>query len=226
MKLTYFGHSCVQIEISDQTLLIDPFISPNEKASTIKIDQLMPDVLLLTHGHQDHIADAISIAKQSNAQVVAAFEVANWVGSQGIEKVQPINHGGLIQLPFGSVKAVNAIHSSSLPDGSYGGNPLGYVINYSEGTFYHSGDTALTYDMKLIGELYDLRGAALCIGDTFTMGPNDAVLAAEFIQCKKIVGIHYDTFPPIEIDHASAKKLFAEKGIELVLLDIGESLNL
>jgi len=226
MKITYYGHSCISIETGGKNILIDPFISPNGKASHINISDLQPDFIFLTHGHEDHVADAVAIAKASNAQVIAGFEVINWISKQGIENVHPVNQGGLITLPFGKVKVVNAIHSSSLPDGSYGGNPLGYVFLTDEGNFYHSGDTALTYDMKLIAESAPLTAAALCIGDNFTMGFKDAATAAEWVGAKKVVGIHYDTFPPIEIDHQAARDSFSGKGIELLLPAIGESVSL
>ncbi|MEM1157785.1 MAG: metal-dependent hydrolase [Verrucomicrobiota bacterium] len=226
MKITYYGHSCLQLEVGGKNILIDPFISPNEKAGHIDPDGLKPDYLLLTHGHEDHIADAVHIAENSGAQVIANFEVANWISKRNIGNVQPLNQGGTVQLETCSVKAVNAVHSSSMPDGSYGGNPLGYVIQSAEGNIYHSGDTALTYDMKLIAESTPLTAAALCIGDLFTMGIADAVTAAQWVGANKVIGLHYDTFPPIEIDHTAACQTFAESGIELNLLEIGGSLEL
>ncbi len=228
MKATYYGHSCLQLDIDGTTLLIDPFITPNEKAASIDVSALQPDYLLLTHGHEDHVADAVHIAEASGAQVIAGFEVANWISKRNIENVQPINHGGTVKLPCGSVKAVNAIHSSSMPDGDYGGNPLGFVIESADGSssFYHSGDTALTYDMKLIGESTTLTAAALCIGDVFTMGVKDASTAAQWVGAKRVIGLHYDTFPPLKIDHDQARKTFAAAGVELILLNIGESIEL
>lgn len=226
MKITYYGHSCVSVETGRNNILIDPFITPNGKASHIDITELKPDCIFLTHGHEDHVADAVAVAKASGAQVIAGFEVINWISKQGIENVHPVNQGGLISLPFGMVKVVNAVHSSSLPDGSYGGNPLGYVFLTDEGNFYHSGDTALTYDMKIIGKTTPAGTAALCIGDNFTMGIEDAATAAEWVGAKKVVGIHYDTFPPIEINHQAARDTFSRKGIELLLPGIGESVSL
>ena len=226
MKATYYGHSCLQLDLNGSQLLIDPFITPNEKAAHIDIDELKPDYLLLTHGHEDHIADAVHIAENSGAQVIANFEVANWISKRNIEKVQPLNYGGTVKLDSCSIKAVNAIHSSSMPDGSYGGNPLGFVITSDAGNFYHSGDTSLTYDMKLIAESTQLSAAALCIGDLFTMGITDAVTAAKWVGADKVIGLHYDTFPPIEIDHDAARQAFSEAGIELNLLEIGSSLEL
>ncbi|MGF1679378.1 MAG: metal-dependent hydrolase [Candidatus Methylacidiphilales bacterium] len=225
MKITFLGHSCIQLEVVDSTILIDPFITPNSLASHVDISSLRPDFIFLTHGHEDHVADAVSIANRSGATVVANFEVANWIASQGVANVKHVNPGGRLTFPFGSIRVVSAIHSSSLPDGSYGGNPMGYLFITSDGHFYHSGDTALTLDMKLIPDFAPLKAAALCIGDTFTMGAEDAALAADFIQCSEIIGIHYDTFPPIAIDHSAAKAAFASRNHRLHLPAIGESVT-
>ncbi len=224
MKITNYGHSCLAVELAGKDILIDPFISLNEKAAHIDLKSLQPDVILITHGHQDHIADAITIAAQSDAQVIANYEVATWLQAQGVENVHPVNHGGSTSIDdMIRVKYVNAIHSSGLPDGTYGGNPGGFIIADSTQSFYHSGDTALTLDMKLIPEEFNLTAAALCIGDNFTMGPEDAAKAADFIQCQEIIGIHYDTFPPIRIDHEKARQAFSSQGRHLYLLDIGEA---
>lgn len=225
MQITYYGHSAFGLEIAGKHVLIDPFISPNEKAAHIDVGQIPADFILVTHGHQDHIADVVPIAQRTGATVVSTFEMVNWFGQQGIEKAHPMNHGGSWQFDFGKLKMVNAIHSSSLPDGSYGGNPVGFVIQAEGKTFYYSGDTALTYDMKLIGEEFDLDFAFLCLGDNFTMGVQDAVKAADFIHCKDIIGMHFDTFGYIEIDHAAAQKAFSEAGCQLALMEIGSSLE-
>jgi L-ascorbate metabolism protein UlaG (beta-lactamase superfamily) len=223
MKLTYYGHSAFEIETNNQTLLFDPFITPNPLAKAVDVNKLTPDYILISHGHVDHIADAVSIAKRTNATVIANFEVATWIEKQGVKKTHPMNHGGSFKFDFGRVKYVNAIHSSSFPDGTYAGNPGGFVVETDGGNFYYSGDTALTLDMKLIGDATALKFAVLCIGDNFTMGPDDAIKAAELIRCNQIVGVHYDTFPPIKIDHAASKEKFAVAGNELHLLRIGES---
>jgi L-ascorbate metabolism protein UlaG (beta-lactamase superfamily) len=225
MKTTYYGHSCFSVEIAGKHLLFDPFITPNPLAASIDIKKLAADFILVSHGHVDHVADVVEIAKRTNALVVANFEVANWLGKQGAPKLQPMNHGGSVKLDFGRVKFVNAVHSSTLPDGSPGGNPGGFVVESSEGNFYYSGDTALTMDMKLIGESTKLKFAALCVGDNFTMGPDDAVKAAAFVECDQILGVHYDTFPPIKIDHAAAKEKFRAVNKTLHLLRPGETVN-
>lgn len=223
MKLTYYGHSSFSVETGGRTLLFDPFITPNELAKGIDVNRLAADYLLISHGHADHVADAVSIAKRTGATVISNFEVCNWFTGHGIQKTHGMNHGGAFRFDFGRVKYVNAIHSSSMPDGTYGGNPGGFVVETAEGNFYFSGDTALTMDMKLIGESTPLKFAVLCIGDNFTMGPDDAVKAAEFVRCNEVVGVHYDTFPPIRVDHEAAIAKFKSAGKQLHLLKPGES---
>jgi L-ascorbate metabolism protein UlaG (beta-lactamase superfamily) len=223
MKVTYYGHSCFSVAVSGKTLLFDPFITPNPLAKAIDVIKIKPDYILISHGHEDHMADAADIAKTTGALVISNFEVCMWLQKKGVARVHPMNHGGWAMFDFGPVKFVNAIHSSTMPDGSSGGNPGGFIVESGEGNFYYSGDTALTMDMKLIGEANRLKFAILCIGDNFTMGTDDAVRAADFIRCKEILGVHYDTFPPIKIDHAAAKEKFKAAGKNLHLLPIGES---
>lgn len=222
MKLTYYGHACFLVETTDKKLLFDPFITPNELASDIDVEQVEADYILVTHGHQDHVADAVSIAKRTGAQVISNFEIINWFAKQGVENGYPMNHGGNASFDFGKVKYVNAVHSSVLPDGTYGGNPGGFIVYADDKQFYFAGDTALTLDMQLIPRFAQLDLAILPIGDNFTMGPEDAVIAADFIQCDRVMGVHYDTFPPIKIDHELAKKAFANAGKELLLVEVGD----
>ena len=226
MKLTNYGHACFAVETGGKRLLFDPFISPNPLAKEIDIKTVAADFILVSHGHGDHVADVVDIAKRTGATLIAPFEVGDWFEKKGVKNVQAMNHGGGAKTDFGRVKLTAAVHSSSMPDGSYGGNPCGFVIEASEGNFYYSGDTALTYDMKLIGEQTSLNFAVLPIGDFFTMDIHDAVRAAEFVGTPKIVGVHYDTFPPIEIDHAVALKVARGAGKELLLPKIGEALEL
>jgi L-ascorbate metabolism protein UlaG (beta-lactamase superfamily) len=226
MKLTYYGHSTFGLETKGQHLLFDPFVSPNELAQQVDVDQIPADYMLISHGHQDHVADAEPIAKRTGSTIISNFEIINWFGEKGLQG-HPMNHGGKTKFDFGIVKYVNAIHSSVLPDGTYGGNPGGFVIWNDEGCFYFAGDTALTMDMKLIPMTCpQLDFAILPIGDNFTMGYEDALIAMDYIQCDKVIGCHYDTFGYIKIDHKAAQKAFEDKGKELILLPIGEQLEL
>ena len=226
MKLSYYGHSCFSVEIGGKSLLFDPFVTPNPLASHVKVDQIEADYILISHGHFDHINDAIEIAKRTNATVVSNFEIVAWLGKQGIENAHPMNLGGARTFDFGRVKYVNAVHSSQLPDGSYGGGPGGFVVETAQGTFYYSGDTALTYDLQLIAEEFKLRFAVLPIGDNLTMGAKDAAKAAGLVKCTQVVGVHYDTWPLIKIDQAEAASAFAKAGVKLHLLPIGGSLDM
>ena len=223
MKVIYYGHSCFSVAVGGKTLLFDPLVTGNPLAQAIDAKSVRADFILVSHGHGDHVGDAVEIAKRTNALVIANYEVANWLEKQGAPRVHPLNHGGSFPFDFGRAKFVNAIHSSTMPDGSFGGNPGGFVVESAEGNFYYSGDTALTLDMKLIGESVKLKFAALCIGDNFTMGPDDAVKAAEFVRCDEILGVHFDTFPPIKIDHAAAQQKFKAAGKTLHLLRPGQT---
>ena len=221
-KVGYLGHSCFTIEIGSQRLLLDPFITPNPLASTIDMESIKADLILVTHGHQDHVHDLIALAKQTGALVVACFEIATWIESQGHPKTVAMNHGGVYKDNGLNIKMVNAVHSSSLPDGSYAGNPAGFVIWTEDFGIYYAGDTALHMDMMLIGEHHTIDLAILPIGDRFTMGYEDANSAAGFAGTSKVIGMHYDTFPPIKIDKQAAQKHFKDQGKELILMAIGE----
>ncbi len=218
MKVTYYGHACFSVELGGKHLLFDPFITGNPLARAIDPKKIPADFILVTHGHDDHMDDALAIAQRTQAPIITNFEVAEWLAKKGAPATHGLNPGGGFNFAFGRVTPLSAIHSSSMPDGQYGGVPVGLVIEAREGNFYYSGDTALTYDMKLIAETTPLKWAALCIGDNFTMGPDAAVRAAEFIQCREILGVHYDTFPPIKIDHAQAVEKFKAAGRNLHLL--------
>lgn len=225
MKVTYYGHACFAVQSAGRILLFDPFITPNELARTIKRDELHADFILVSHGHFDHIADAVPLAKRTGATVVSNYEICQWLNKQGVAATHPLNHGGGARFDFGRVTFTAAVHSSSLPDGAYGGNPGGFLVETADGAFYYAGDTALTQDMKLIGESRRLRFAALPIGDTFTMGVDDAIRAAEFLRCPEILGLHYNTFPAIRIDEAAAVEKFHAARKNLCLLLPGESHN-
>ncbi|REG88194.1 metal-dependent hydrolase [Winogradskyella sediminis] len=225
MKITFYGHASLGIQINDIHILVDPFITGNEKASDIDITSLKADYILVTHAHQDHILDVEAIAKRTGAVIVSNYEIATYYQNKELE-AHPMNHGGSWDFEFGNLKYVNAIHTSSFPDGSYGGQPGGFIIEGEHKTVYIAGDTALTMDMKLIPMQVNLDLAILPIGDNFTMGINDAILASDFVQCDKILGYHYDTFGYIEINHEEAKRKFFDKGKDLMLLDIGERIEL
>lgn len=220
MKLNYLGHSCFLLDISGKKILFDPFISPNDLANDIKVDEIQCDYILISHGHNDHVADLVSIAKRTGAKVVAAYEIIEWLAKQGVENGHPMNLGGKWFFDFGMVKMTYAAHSNSLPDGSYGGTAAGFIIKPEGKTIYYAGDTALMQEMKLLGELYQIDYAFLPIGDNFTMGIDDAIIAAGFINCKNIIGMHYDTFGYIKIDFENAKNAFSDAGLNLQLLEI------
>jgi L-ascorbate metabolism protein UlaG (beta-lactamase superfamily) len=226
MKFTYYGHSCFAVEIKNKKILFDPFISGNESAKNINIANIDADYILLSHGHVDHILDCITIAQATNAKVVCSWEIHGWLNRNGVKNTHPMNTGGKWSFENFDVKCTTAQHSSGLPDGSYGGNPMGFIIYSSEGIFFYSGDTALTMDMQLIPHWAKLNFAVLPIGDNFTMGYEDAAQAAKMINCKNIIGVHYDTFGFIKIDHEKAKKVFAEADLNLHLIEIGTTLEL
>lgn len=225
MKITFYGHASLGIEVGGKHILVDPYISANPEATHIDIKLLKADYILLTHAHSDHILDVEAIAKRTNAVIVSNFEVAGHFGEKGF-KNHPMNHGGSWTFDFGKVKFVSAIHSSSFPDGSYGGNPGGFVIESEHKNIYISGDTALTMDMKLIPLRTKLDLVIFPIGDNFTMDVEDAILASDFVECDKILGVHYDTFGYIEINHEEAIRKFFDKGKDLMLLEIGKSIEL
>ncbi len=225
MKITYLGHASLAIEINGKNLIVDPFITANEKAKNIDINSLKADYILLTHAHQDHILDVEAIAKRTKAKVISNFEIVNYFGKLGIDG-HPMNHGGSWNFDFGRLTLTNAIHTSSFPDGTYGGNPAGFLLETKEGNIYISGDTALTMDMKLIPLQCKLDIAVLPIGDNFTMGIDSAIIASDFVACNKILGYHYDTFGYIEIDQKEAISKFNKKNKDLILLEIGKSISI
>ncbi len=225
MKITFYGHASIGITIADIHIIVDPFISANPKASHIDINSLEANYILLTHAHQDHILDVESIAKRTNAVIVSNAEIATYYGKKGFQS-HPMNHGGSWNFEFGNLKYVNAIHSSSFPDGTYGGNPGGFVIEGERKNIYIAGDTALTMDMKLIPMRTNLDLAILPIGNNFTMDIEDAIIASDFVECDKILGYHFDTFGYIEINKDQAIKKFFDKGKDLMLLNIGDCIEL
>jgi L-ascorbate metabolism protein UlaG (beta-lactamase superfamily) len=226
MKLTYYGHSCFSVFAGGKHLLFDPFITPNELAKAIDINEIAADYIFVSHGHFDHVFDVVQIAKRTGAMVLGNWEIYDWFNKQGLTNTHPINPGGKFSFDFGTVKCVTAIHSSSMPDGSYGGVASGYVFKTPNGNFYYSGDTGLTLDMQLIAKWAKLDFAVLPIGDGLTMGVEDAIEAARYTGAKKVVGVHYDTFGFIKIDHDQAIFDFANAGLSLYLPGIGNVIDL
>ena len=229
MKITWLGHNTWSIETSSHKLIIDPFLNDSPTAPC-KADDVQADFVLVSHGHFDHIADAASITKRTGATVVANFEVGNWLsaprdGGQGVaeDKLQQGNPGGGIDLPFGRVTFTIAHHSSSLPDGSYGGVACGLLLEIEDKRLYFACDTALFLDMKLLGAK-GLDLAVVPIGDRFTMGPADAVEATKLLAPKQVAPCHYNTWPPIEQDAAAwANQVRQHTAAEPIVPMVGEA---
>src|SRR5258707_6366449 len=177
MKIIYYGHSCFAAEINGKNLLFDPFITQNPLAKAVDIKKIKADYIFVSHGHYDHITDTVAIAKQTGATVISNFEMTSWLDKNGVKNAQPLNPGGTFSSDIGRVKCVNAIHSSSLPDGTYGGSAGGFVVEFTDGNFYYSADTALTPDIKIISETTKLKFPILSIGGTFTIGIDEATRA-------------------------------------------------
>ena len=222
MTITYYGHSCFGVEVAGKHLLFDPFISHNPLAKDIKMDEIPCDFMLISHPHFDHFADAEPIAKRTNCTVICLWETGNLLKENGVTNVWQMNIGGKKDFGAFSVKCVAAVHSSGLA----GAAAMGFVVSSEEGTFYFAGDTALTLDMQLIPMLCPPLGfAILPIGSNLTMDVADAVVAADFIACDTVIGCHYDTWQPIEIDHEAAIKAFEAEGKTLILPKIGGELQ-
>lgn len=226
MQITNYGHSCWLVEVAGKKLLFDPFITPNELASHIDIDSIEVDYIMITHGHEDHVFDVERIAKRTGAKLISNFEIINWFAAKGLENGHPMNIGGKWKFDFGTVTYFTAQHSSVMPDGASGGNPGSFLVETQEGNFYHAGDTALMMDMKLIPLLVNLDFAFLPIGDNFTMGVQEAILASEFIECNHIVAMHYDTFGYIVVEKSEATQAFKNKGKELTFIELGKTITI
>jgi L-ascorbate metabolism protein UlaG (beta-lactamase superfamily) len=225
IKITWYSHACFLIETDQARLLTDPFVSGNP-LSTVKADAIETDYILVSHGHGDHLGDTVDIAKRTGATVISNYEIQTWLANQGIEKAHPQHIGGGFDYPWGRVKLTIAHHGSGLPDGSYGGNPSGFLLYIGDKKIYHACDTGLFYDMKLIGE-EGIDLAILPIGDNFTMGPDDALRAVKLIEPKQVVPIHYDTFDIIKQDpHAWAERVQKETATKATVMTPGESLTL
>lgn len=221
MKYTFLGHACFKIDTGKERLLFDPFLTGNSQAA-VKADKVRCDYILLSHAHGDHFGDANEIALRTGALVVAIPEVIS-LFSDSVSNFQPMNLGGQFKADFGTVKMVQAWHSC----GAAGGIPCGFIIKFNEGpTIYYSGDTALFGDMKLFGELFDIDYAIMPIGDNYTMGPDDALLAAKFLKAKHVIPLHYNTWPVIAQNAEDFKKSAGEKGIDVIIVKPGETIEL
>lgn len=225
MNITFYGHACFGIEIAGKNIVVDPFITGNPKAAHLALEDVQADYILLTHAHQDHVLDVEALAERTGATIVSNYEIVMYYTAKGL-KGHPVNHGGSFSTDSFTAKYVNAVHTSSFADGTYGGEPGGFVVTSGETSVYIAGDTALTMDMKLIPMTTTLTAAILPIGDNFTMGVDDAIIASNFVECTRVIGCHYDTFPPIEIDSAKAVTAFSAAGKELMLPAIGETLSI
>ena len=227
MKVTYLGHACVNIDIDGTFFLVDPFISPNPLAKHIDINSIKADYILITHAHADHIADVEAIAKRTGAQLITNPEILAHFEALGLSG-HSMNLGGSHRFVDGKVKIkmIKAEHSSSFPDGSYGGNPAGFLIDYNDETIYIAGDTALHDDMKMIPPHYTVTLGSFPIGNHYTMGVRDALTAARFVEVDNVLGVHYDTFPVIKINKESSKQKFKDDHRRLHLIEIGATLDL
>ena len=225
VNVTWYGHACFLVETNGTRLLIDPFLTGNPFAP-VRADTVEADYILVSHGHGDHVGDSVAIAKRTGATVISNFEIQNWIVAQGIESVHPQHIGGGYDYPWGRVKLTIAHHGSALPDGTYGGNPTGFLFYVEGRKIYHACDTGLFYDMKLIGdEGIDL--AILPIGDNFTMGPDDALRAVKLIEPVQVVPIHYNTFDVIKQDpHAWARRVESETSAKVIIMEPGDTLEL
>lgn len=229
MEITYHGHSCFQLTEGEHSIIIDPFITGNPSAQ-VKLEDIKVQYILLTHGHGDHFGDAIEIAKRNNATIISNHEIATYLGWQGLN-VQGMNTGGSYQFEFGKVKLTQAFHSSGLileeeQKIVYMGMPIGFLITMGNKTVYHPGDTALFGDMKMIGELNDIDVAFLPIGDYFTMGPEDALIAAEWLKAKVTIPMHYNTFPLIAQDGDQFVLNLEKKGLKGKKVNPGEKIEM
>jgi L-ascorbate metabolism protein UlaG (beta-lactamase superfamily) len=225
VKITWYSHACFLIDTGDAKLLTDPFLTGNPLAP-IQADSVEADYILISHGHGDHVGDAVPIAKRTGAMVIANFEIQNWIAGQGVENAHPQHIGGGFDYPWGRVKLTIAHHGSALPDGSYGGNPCGFLFYVQGKKVYHACDTGLFYDMKLIGE-EGIDLAIVPIGDNFTMGPDDALRAVKLIEPDQVVPIHYNTFEVINQNpDAWAQRVQSETSTKVTVMKPGDTLVL
>ncbi len=227
VTVTFHGHATFSLDVNGTKMIVDPFLKGNNPLAQTAADDIADvEYVLVTHGHGDHLADAASIAKRCNATIIANFEIADWFGRQGVEKTHPQHLGGGFQHPFGYLKMTPALHGSKLPDGECGGMPAGFLLKADGATIYIAGDTALFSDMSLIGE-HGVDLAILPIGDNFTMGPDDALRAVQFLNPKKVVPCHFDTFGYIKQDAAAwCERVSAETSAEGILMGVDTTITI
>jgi L-ascorbate metabolism protein UlaG (beta-lactamase superfamily) len=224
MEIKFHGQSCFEINDGETTVLTDPFLKPNNPVAVATAEEVKADVIAISHGHADHVADLIPVAQRTGAQCVALVEIANWLGEQGVENVSDPNFGGTVSYDWGWIKFVPAWHTNTLPDGTAIGNPAGLLINIGGKTIYHAGDTCLFGDMKLIAERNPVDIALLPIGGHYTMDREDAVIAAKFVGAETVIPMHFNTFPPIQTDASAFKADVEAAGAgTVVVLEPGEA---
>jgi L-ascorbate metabolism protein UlaG (beta-lactamase superfamily) len=224
MEIKFHGQSCFELTEGETTVLTDPFLAPNNPVAVATADEVEPTVIAISHGHADHIADAVAVATRTGAQCVAMTELAGWLGQQGVEKTSDPNLGGTVSFDWGWIKLVPAWHTNTLPDGTVIGNPAGILINIGGKTIYHAGDTCLFSDMKLIAERNPVDILLLPIGGHYTMDRHDAVAAAHFVGADTVIPMHFNTFPPIETDASAFKSDVEAAGAgTVVILEPGET---
>jgi len=234
MEIKFHGHSCFELSDGDTTVLVDPFLKPNNPAAVHTAEEVQPTHIAISHGHADHMADAVPVAKRTGAHCVAIVELANWLEGQGVENVSDPNLGGTVEFDWGWIKLVPAWHTNTLPGSAEApfsaehgiviGPAAGLVIKLGDTTVYHAGDTCLFSDMKLIAQRSEIDVACLPIGGHYTMDRRDAVVAAEFVGAGTVIPMHYDTFPAIETDAEAFKAEVEDKtSSQVVVLKPGET---
>jgi L-ascorbate metabolism protein UlaG (beta-lactamase superfamily) len=224
LTYTFHGHACFTLEADGATLLFDPFLTGNPSAQ-VTPDDLAADFILLSHGHFDHLPDAAAIAQRTGATVIGTFEVASWIGGQGVASVHGMQPGGSFRFPFGRVKQTIAHHGSMLPDGSYGGVASGFIVDIGGKRVYFTGDTALFLDMQLYGE-EGIDVLILPIGDNYTMGPEDALRCVKFVKPELVIPLHYGTWPPIAQDAAAFAAAVEAAGVRCIVAGVEEAVAL
>jgi L-ascorbate metabolism protein UlaG (beta-lactamase superfamily) len=224
MDIRFIGHATFELSDGEARVLVDPFLAPNNPAAEVSADEVDPTHILITHGHADHVADAVGVAKRTGAHCVAMVELARWLEEQGVENVSDPNLGGTVEFDWGWVKLVPAFHTGTLPDGTVVGGQAGLVINIGGTTVYDLGDTCLFSDLKLIAERTPVDVALIPIGGHYTMDRHDAAVAAEFVDAGTVIPIHYNTFPPIEADPEAFKSdVESSTSSEVVVLKPGDT---